>query len=438
MPKKQNNHYVPRLILRKFNERISTYNLETEKLKINQKLENVFYSKNLYSIEIEEMFNQMVEDKFAKLLNNVILSSEDICTLKRNQVHLVKKFLLLAMLRTMESEHVAKSRASKLRTTVKTNYGFDEKQNISDLSSFDYWMQTLKCVLESKSLYDVQKNDNATAVAVYWSNVFISGYISIWDSTMTNEEFIIMDQGMTSEHEKTRFLPPYNEDMIKRGYLIGKINRFNVPSATKELNQLYKYIQIALANDCFSENMYLFTLSKSRMIAFINPFFRLYDKKDWYEFQNPEIPDIWTTSIQDVRLFEKNKNIYVDLVKSKHGLYNEDDQYVYKIHDMILDDVIYINCLVLDRIEKILGFSEAKGILRSLVTYSCISKSRKDYSHLINYLKDLGYETKKTKNLIDLAKKISVLNINFTNSEKQCIANYVEFVSRLKRGKKET
>lgn len=91
-----------------------------------------------------------------------------------------------------------------------------------------------------------------------------------------------MDQGVTSEHEKTKFTMPFNNDILKKGYLIEKIfnKDKNVYYCDDEKKIIFKYIQLLNLNDVFSENMYLFTISKNRMIVLINPFFRLYDKDD--------------------------------------------------------------------------------------------------------------------------------------------------------------
>jgi hypothetical protein len=429
MAEKENNHYVPRLILRKFDERVSVYNLKSNELKLNQKLERIFASKKLYTEEIENMFNDKVENEFARVLNNKILISENDCVLTRKEVNLIKKFLVLAMLRTMESEYFTQSKADKTRDTVKINYKFVEKLETSSLSSFEYWMQTLKCILEMNTPSDVQKNENATAIAVYWANVFMSGYVAIWDSSESNEEFVIMDQGMTSEHEKTRFLPAFNNDMIKRGYLADKTLNSKKPTSYSETNLLYKYHQLALANDGFSENMYLFTISKNRMIAFINPFFRLYDKDDWNDYDSPEIPDIWTTSFQDKSLFQKNKNDYVDISKSKMGVHSDDDKFIYKIHSMNVEDVVYVNCLVLDRIQTYLGFSETKGILRSLITYSCVERALNNYAPLLEEIEKLGYEVRKNRRHQELADKISLKIITFTEPERKYIDQYLKLKS---------
>lgn len=430
MPEKENNHYVPRLILRKFDEKISTYNLKTRELKLNQKLEKVFASKKLYSKDIETMFNEKVENEFAKLLNNKILISINECTLSRNEINLVKKFILLETIRTIDFKYFIQFKRDKVREIVKIKYNFEESNSIILLSDFDYLMQTIRCILEAKSLFDVQNNNQATATAIYWSNIFIYGYIAIWDSKKSKEEFVIMDQGMTSEHEKTKLIKFYNCDMLKKCYLIEQIfvkkmeieSGPNVPIIEKEL--LHKYKKLLSINYMFSENMYLFTISKNRIIVLINPFFRLYEKDEWSLYSKHEKPDIWTTSIKDKELFSKNKNDYVDLENSKFGKHSENDKFIYKIHNMNLEDVIYINCLLLDRIHEILGFSETSGIRRSLITYSCIFGKLNEYDDLIKQLSEFGYEMKKTKKYQEIADRIAPINIIFSETEKKYINNY--------------
>lgn len=334
MAQKENNHYVPRLILRKFDEKISTYNLINGELKLNQNLDNVFASKKLYSAEIEDLFNYKVENEFAQLLNKTIIPSKETCIFTRKEVNLIKKFLLLAMLRTIHTGNYAQEKSSKLRETVRINYKFTEKAEITTLSPFDYWMQTLKCILDVNSQHDIIKNELSTVFAVYWANVFMSGYLAIWDSTEFKEEFVIMDQGMTSEHEKTRFIPQFDNDLIKRGYLLNKVFEFGQNISTNDSNLAFKYIQLSMSNDGFSENMYLFTVSKNRMLVLINPFFRLYDIDDWKGYDKIEIPDIWTTSLMDKSLFEKNKNEYKGSSTIYTGSSNDDDKFIYKIKSM--------------------------------------------------------------------------------------------------------
>lgn len=415
------NHYVPRLLLRKFNEKISTYNLKTNELKFNQKQEKVFVVKNLYSNEIEKLFNEKLESEFAVILKNKILITDTDCTFNRLELGVIKKFLLISMFRTADSEKFMQHNLEQTRKTAKEALNFEEK-GAESLSSFDYWMRTLKCVLESSLLEDVINHPEATAKAVCWAYTFNVGYISIWDSTKTKEEFVIMDQGMTSEHEITRFLEPINRDSIKVGYLCEMLKKSHTDSFS------FVYLRILKSNNFMSENMYLFTISKNRMIAIINPFFVLYDEKAFENTVSPPKPDIWPTSLQNRNLFFKNRNEYLDEDGAKDGKYSAKDIFIYPVREMDLNDVLYVNCLILDRIQTMLGFSETVGIRRSLLTYTAINKKLNDYTGLIKKLNEFGYETAITEKYFKIAEAFNDL-IQFTNSEIKYISNYLELMN---------
>ncbi len=430
MPK-ENNHYVPRLLLRKFNEKISTYNLKTKELKIGQKLEDIFVIKKLYTLEIEDLFNEKIENEFALLLNKKILNVDNECIFTRLEVRLIKKFLLLAMLRATDGEKFMQHNLEKTRTTVKDMFKFEEK-NTESLTPFDYWMRTLKCILESKCLEEISNHPLATAKAVYWAYTFNVGYISIWDSTTSKEEFVVMDQGMTSEHEFTRFVEPFNNDVIKKGYLIKEMEKNK--NSKEAINNLYAYLQLLNSNMCMSENMYLFTISKNRMIALINPFYRLYDKNDYENTSVLAKPNIWVSGLQNKELFLKNRNKYINGEEAKYGKFDDKDIFIYPIRQMELEDVLYINCLILDRIHEFVGFSETSGIRRSIITYSAINKKLNNYSGLINELENLGYEMKITDKYIKITKIFNEV-YRTTNEEMECINSYLRMKEQEKKFK---
>src|SRR5690554_3015299 len=139
---KKDHHYVPKLILRKFDERLNTFNLKTGEVRISSsKLKNTFSADYLYSQEIENLFNEKIESEFANILNNKILSTENEITLERVELNIVKKFLLLAMIRTLDSERYIKQRNKSVDYSLKQILNFEE-QNVEGISDFDYWMRT--------------------------------------------------------------------------------------------------------------------------------------------------------------------------------------------------------------------------------------------------------------------------------------------------------
>ena len=48
-----NSHYVPRLILKKFSEKLCLYNIKTGELKENVKIDNSYSANDFYDIETE-------------------------------------------------------------------------------------------------------------------------------------------------------------------------------------------------------------------------------------------------------------------------------------------------------------------------------------------------------------------------------------------------
>lgn len=52
----KNNHYVPRLVLRRFADKVSVYNIKTGELAEDKRLEKVFALSELYSEEVEKEF----------------------------------------------------------------------------------------------------------------------------------------------------------------------------------------------------------------------------------------------------------------------------------------------------------------------------------------------------------------------------------------------
>ena len=71
-----NSHYVPRLILRKFSDKLSLYNVKTGELKENIPIEHAYAIENFYDDETESKLNLRIESQFGGLLSNIILKKD--------------------------------------------------------------------------------------------------------------------------------------------------------------------------------------------------------------------------------------------------------------------------------------------------------------------------------------------------------------------------
>ena len=99
-----NNHYVPRLILRKFSDKLSLYNVRTGELKENIPSEHAYSIEGFYDEETEKKLNQRIESQFGGLLSNLILKQDKEISLSRSNLLLVKKFLTISMIRSVKGE----------------------------------------------------------------------------------------------------------------------------------------------------------------------------------------------------------------------------------------------------------------------------------------------------------------------------------------------
>ena len=76
------SHYVPRLILRKFSDKVCLYNVKTGELQENIVPEHAYMIDDLYDRETEKKLNEKIESQFGNLLSNVILKADKEISLK--------------------------------------------------------------------------------------------------------------------------------------------------------------------------------------------------------------------------------------------------------------------------------------------------------------------------------------------------------------------
>ena len=258
------SHYVPRLILRKFSDKLCLYNVKTGELHESIVPEHAYAIDGLYDAEIERKLNEKIESQFGNLLSNVLLKADNEISLTRTQLLIIKKFLLISVLRTMQSE-LFLQREKQLHE--KLSFPFEEKR-IDGETPFDYWMRTLDVVLDTNGTpKEILEHPDKTYPAYRWSQVVNGAYIAFWDSIEGRDEFVITDIGMTSENEK-------GWDGI-RTHNDKKLNWLKqlLDDSTNEIEK--SNIARVIYSTCdFSENFMMFPISSKRMIVLICPFYK--------------------------------------------------------------------------------------------------------------------------------------------------------------------
>lgn len=419
----QNNHYVPQLILRRFGNKINRFNLETKEVRIKGSTKSAFFVKNLYPEWLELMLGDF-ESRIAYFIDTKILNAEKTITLKRAEAFMIKKFFTIEMLRVPESTLYYAKNCEKEEDLKKQ--GFVEV-HIENETNDEYGYRTLKVILESNSVEDVYNHKEVTYEACKWIQLFNNCYITVWDSSNSKEDFIITDNGMNCEHDKSRFRPfnfngqtYYNQkyEMIKQGYIQKKIEENK-----NSRNKIYAYATILERMHYVHANYYLFAVSNTRTVALVNPFYRLYDDQSFIMLIG-EKPNIWPTLLSKEAL-SSNKS-----QPKNHYMISDDDLYQYTIKDLPLRDVIIVNNMMLDRVHHLMGYNESSKIIRSLSIYSLLPKGhrRKDYGKLMEYLQSLGYTFPKNEDLQSIANDL--LQPPITNEEMEYVKYFYNLINQ--------
>lgn len=352
----ENNHYIPQFILRQFGDTINVYNTQDGMLKKNQQTYQIFSERKIYPPSLERDIGYKLESPFAKLFHDKLTSggSGTKITLTRKELQLMKRFYVLETIRVASMKKIFEFEQNSSSLYASFFLDFNERM-IPNQTPTDRWHRNIQVIIESESLDTIDKHPLCTYEILKWAHIFKSGYFAFWDYSDSDVDFIISDAGMTSEVE-----PAMLKDGIehtKKDELLRLCEReMNIQKKTAYKNILY-------AQSFFHENFYMFPLSKNRMIVTVNPFFSLYDNKS-----KLAKPSGWPTVIQNRRLFEKNIAPKLTVIFGK-PLYRDYDEFTYTVQQVSATDAEYINMLMLDRIERYMGYVNWNAVSSSIERY---------------------------------------------------------------------
>jgi hypothetical protein len=371
------NHYVPRLILRKFSDRLSLYNVKTGELKENIPPEHAYSKEDFYGDETEKKLNLQIESQFGGLLSNLILKSDKEISLSRTNLLRIKKFLIVSMLRSIKAEEWM-NKERRIYELRRMPVPFEEMQ-VAGETSFEYWLRTLNVILDTDGTpKQVLEHPNKTYPAHRWTCIVNSAYLAFWDAPDNRDEFVITDIGMTSENEKgwdgirvhNRKKLEFIESLLEN---------------TNDTNERDSILALLNSVSNFSENFQMFPISSRRMIVLISPFFKF---RYFMKESGKTVPQLsGLTDIPNEKLFEPNRNFYVlPQTPGKEYQYHEDDRYIYDIKKLTNAEIRYCNALFLDRIDEYLGFSSLDRVVGSIIKYKKLNDPpytpRVDYTGL--------------------------------------------------------
>lgn len=396
-----NNHYVPKLILRKFSDKLSLYNVKTGELKENISIENTYAIEDYYDNETEKNLNKKIESQFGNFLSNYILRGNDEIVLHRDKLKLIKKFLLISIMRVYdeaffegERNYYVKKKEFSKQYCKNNNIEYEEKydqppfeeKQIEGETLYQYWLRTLNVILDSDGTpEEILKDPNKTYAAHRWACIVKYAYLAFWDAPKNSkDEFIITDVGMTSENEKG-----WNEIIGNRKKTNWLMSLLEKTEDEKIRESIWK---TALRTAYFHENFQMFPISSRRMIVLISPFFKI--RRELQKKGYKALPLDHITAMPNEDLFAPNRNHYeqsqVDGLK-----YDVDDRYIYDIKTLNKTEIRYCNSLFLDRIDTYLGFSSLEVAVGSIINYKKLTTkkyayARNNYGWLYDIIRQKG------------------------------------------------
>ena len=186
-------------------------------------------------------------------------------------------------------------------------------KSIHDFSSpKQIYNDVLTLYLESKGNLDMAIHPLCRLEYYVWAKVFLDGYINLWDSS-DNHEFILSDNGMSTEYEPSHIV--FNGlSLSKTSYLSSKLSTATKPKM--------KFIYLDLLHKCQIqfENFSLFSISSSRILVLIIPFFRLYSKDAFTDSKEKLLfpkPKVWPSFIDSRQAFKYRKISILQKVNSQ-------------------------------------------------------------------------------------------------------------------------
>ena len=377
-----NSHYVPQLILKKFRDRLSIYNIRTGEFAEGVNVDKAYSQKGFYDEKTEKNLNFKIESQFGNLLANKLLRAGNIIELNRAELRLIKKFLLISTLRGRGNEAFLQKEkrfyensiekwcdfcitngisAEKCKQGIKNMQPPFEEKQIRGETPYDYWMRTLNVILDTDgSPEEISNHPDKTYPAHRWAQIIAAGYLSFWDSEFIHDEFVITDIGMTSENERGwNGIDVFNN---KKSSWLTSLLENEKETRYADILQYQIYLQ-----EFFNENFEMYPISANRMIVEISPFYKFRQMYAW-RYEMPELDEL--TELVNEDLFASNSVRYEKPQTSTLiPRYSPHDIYIYEVKKLTSEETRYCNELFLDRINTYLGFSSLRKAVRSIIKY---------------------------------------------------------------------
>ncbi|MBM9888632.1 MULTISPECIES: DUF4238 domain-containing protein [Deefgea] len=354
-----NCHYVPRLILRHFanEEKIQYCDLDKSKVE-NRNIKSTFSEKGYYPDEIEKELCYKIESQFSNLLNNKILKERYKVSLSRQELFILKKYLIVTAIRFNVTEGMESVGA---HPNIVKSYSKSFYTNIN---------KVLACVnaeeifthldIDTDEALENASNSDCYGEVKLWANIknILHSYIAIVSTDRCKEDLIVPDAGFSYKATNIAFGlgGKFDKCMYTLNYALKSGNPFLLQMS--QMLTPYDYM--------------LFPVAKKMAIVSFSVFYKFFDNKSGFSGLLP----LNGMTVSELIGFGSSDIVEPPKVKLQNG---KPVGYEYGIKQLSKSDVISLNTAMFNTAEHYFGYCDLEAIKSSLEYYNSLKKNERRY-----------------------------------------------------------
>lgn len=351
-----NSHYIPQLILRHFcqDNKILYYDIDEKKLEARN-TKSIFAEPGYYPENIEHDLCDKIERGFANILNTKILPQRNEIVLSREELTIVKKYLIIASYRYRLNEKKLNEDGVDLKSVQDAEIANFTKRLSKILSCDDendfirlrnkYFtsIATLLC----KGKFDADNFSLGKGV-----NDILGSYLGFLCTDYCKEDYVVTDLGYCCYFGQ---------------YAFKKLNAMidSICGGNKSI----ELFSIALS--CSPVDYYVFPVANNMAIICWSPFLQLYDRNT--------ICNIVNATVNEHIGFGSKDTISSPKVQEINGKRT----YTYSVKQITNSDLHHLNYLLLEETDKYIAFADYNKIKPSVEYAEKQTQKKRDFSALL-------------------------------------------------------
>lgn len=347
-----NSHYVPQLILRHFAnaERIQYCDLGNRKVE-TRNIRSTFSEKGYYPDEIEKEMCYKIESQFANLLNKKLLNERWRITLTRDELFILKKYLIVTTIRYNCTEAIKKYGNPLQAVQGYSDHFYDNINKVLATQNSEE-LARLMSISPSEKIEKLNSGRIGEFNSLFADikNIMHS-YIVFVSTHRCGECFIVPDTGFA--YQATHLAVFQQSEFDKCMYTLSQAIRTHNPYLLQIAQMLTPY------------DMFVCPVSKEFAVLSLSIFYKFFNRQsDIYGLLSTE-----GLTVNRLLGFGDSNMVEPPKVKLQFG---KATAYEYSIQQLSFQDVLELNARMINNSERYIGFQDFEKIKNSIEYYSSL------------------------------------------------------------------